>query len=247
MGRRGIVVWTIVLMLAVLVAPANAQMVEIPEFVPPVHRTPEISEMTAGEDFVIESTSRSRWINPDLVIELEPSTPVIDGYVFRLLNGVAEPQTSPTVPITIVHLVDHEYSAVLSANGRRGPIRVGMSLENLDALLYPPTCPEVKNTGVRVTVTSGEYLIRGNCNGDIDVTPASGFQILDPDRLDRDDGWSVRRVSSSSRFNITIAETTTFTLQRWQNAPEPSGTGSWVDVTSSMTGLSATTQLRPKP
>ena len=108
--------------------------------------------------------------------------------------------------------------------------------------------PEADETGVSIRVMTGSYTLGGDGEADR-VIEAGQSAVLDPERVTGPGGeWTLTRPPSSPahRYEIAIGETTTFTLQRWQQPEEPGGDPFWADIEET-TELQTTARLRPKP
>lgn len=122
--------------------------------------------------------------------------------------------------------------------------------QTIAALLRPRPCPDALATGVTVRVTTGAYVLHGECSGDRTLRPADGAVTLDPARLAGDEWMLVKaagRNTAAFRFQIIVAATgATWTPQQWVPPAEPSGTGAWNDL-SGTNSIQAQTRIRVKP
>ena len=224
--------------------------VEVPEFVGIGRYTPPTASDFVDHKWSVKAQSKSRFINPRMVIELSSSTP--DTVEIKYSDTPRIDVTGHvTSPISVIHLVDHEHPAPPKVHGfyAAGAVKVAMSISDLTDLLWPPPCPDARATGVAVQVTHGVYELQGDCGGDRYISSANGAVVLDPARLVGDE-WTVARIADTDgrhRFSMVITAPTTFTLQRWVPPAEPDGTGSWNDVTATVADVQAQTRLRARP
>ena len=141
-----------------------------------------------------------------------------------------------------------ECCSVVMRSGLKYCVEGSPSLIN-DRIFGEDPCNPPRVTGLSISVAAGEYILRGECGGDIRMV--TGYRHnLDPRRLTGGE-WEVIRMADSGDHRYQLTRRTTpvplYTLQQWIVAPRPGDTGAWRDVTSSVLGVQAGMRLRLKP
>lgn len=136
--------------------------------------------------------------------------------------------------------VDVELRALsFDAGGGMHVFVIGERDEVVSKLLGP------QRTGVLVRVTTGTVVLRGLRPGVRGHLWQGDQQHLDPVTWAGAEVTIDRPAQTAVRFDLVV-DSPLITLQQWEDPPEPSGTGRWVDLTVTRS-LQARTKVRLKP